>query len=187
MDGHPRHHAAVGGQLAGPHARPRPGAGAVQPAGPAQGAARGTPDADGTWRAAGWPYAVVANHVRCLWRQELATPGCFRRSIGAVRTAYTNAPRVPDGLVVEIDPDKITERYHLSHLATARAHALPGDGPLRVPCTVETEYALLHLPPESAAWLFPEHAATRAACVQLRLDVEGGLSPQAGRPDALPV
>jgi len=43
---------------------------------------------DGAWRSAGQAYSIVGDHVASLWEQELATPGCYRASIKAVRSAY---------------------------------------------------------------------------------------------------
>jgi hypothetical protein len=55
---------------------------------------------DGVWKEVGWPYSIVGSYVRGLWRQELETPGVYKRLIGEYRKAVEAAPAVPAGTAV---------------------------------------------------------------------------------------
>jgi hypothetical protein len=57
---------------------------------------------DGVWKEVGWPYAIVGSYVRGLWRQELETPGVYKRLIGEYRKAVEAAPAVPVGTTVVV-------------------------------------------------------------------------------------
>ena len=57
---------------------------------------------DGVSKEVGWPYSIVGSYVRGLWRQELETPGVYKRLIGEYRKAVEAAPAVPVGTVVVV-------------------------------------------------------------------------------------
>lgn len=57
---------------------------------------------DGVWKEVGWPYSIVGSYVRGLWRQELETPGVYKRLIGEYRKAVEAAPAVPTGTAVVV-------------------------------------------------------------------------------------
>ena len=62
---------------------------------------------DGVWRDVGWPYSIVGAYVRGLWKQELETPGIYKRLIKDYRQAVSAAPAVPAGTrcVVPLPPE----------------------------------------------------------------------------------
>ena len=57
---------------------------------------------DGVWKEVGWPYSIVGRYVRGLWRQELETPGVYKRLIGEYRKAVEAAPQVPAGTTIVV-------------------------------------------------------------------------------------
>lgn len=57
---------------------------------------------DGVWKEVGWPYSIVGAYVRGLWRQEIETPGVYKRLIGEYRNAVQAAPAVPAGTAVVV-------------------------------------------------------------------------------------
>jgi len=117
-------------------------------------------DEDGAWRCGGWQYAMVGQHVRDLWQNELECPGHHRKRIAAFRDALENAPQAPDGLVVEITDTGTEDTYYRQKIEALRLQAGGGD-PFRVTMTSENEYSLTNLPRECAQWLVPgRHQAT---------------------------
>ena len=63
---------------------------------------------DGVWKEVGWPYSIVGGYVRGLWRQELETPGVYKRLIGEYRKAVEAAPAVPAGTTVVVPLSGVT-------------------------------------------------------------------------------
>lgn len=100
---------------------------------------------DGVWKEVGWPYSIVGSYVRGLWRQELETPGVYKRLIGEYRKAVEAAPAVPAGTSVVVPLTGLDEsaREALVKLANeaggsvtaeaARIPWVPSDSIARVP------------------------------------------------------
>ena len=102
---------------------------------------------------------MVGQHVRDLWRDELACPGHHRKRIATFRSALANAPPAPSGLVVEISGAGVEDGYYRQKIERLRQAAGGGD-PFRVDVTSETEYDLTNLPRASARWLVPGREQT---------------------------
>ena len=127
-------------------------------------------DGEGTWRCGGWQYALVGEHIRGLWRAELAGPGHHRKRISAFRDALDRAPPAPAGLMVEIDATSTVETHYLKKIKELREQAGAGPGAFQVPMTADTIYALTNLPQSCARWLLPDlHQAAPAQQVALTL------------------
>ena len=112
-------------------------------------------DEVGVWRCGGWQYALIGQHVRDLWRDELACPGHHRKRIATFRDALERAPQAPVGLVVEISGAGVEDGYYRQQIETLRQAAEGGD-PFRVPVTSDNEYTLTNLPRASTQLLIPD-------------------------------
>lgn len=120
--------------------------------------------ADGTWRVAGWEYAVIGQFVESLADNELLEPGSYRSCITAFRKALRDAPPVPSDATVVVDLSiPLESKYadarrqklvdlHAAQLRirkTARGHEMPH------PDNAEDLYQLSSLPPECVFWEVP--------------------------------
>ena len=57
---------------------------------------------DGVWKEVGWPYSIVETYIRGLWKQEIETPGVYKRLIGEYRNVVQAASAVPAGTAVVV-------------------------------------------------------------------------------------
>ena len=129
---------------------------------------------DGVWKAAGWPYSIVGAYVRGLWRQELGTPGVYKRLIGEYRRAVESAAPVPNGttVVVPLASRDARCREELMTLAEQVGGTVAG-GEVRIPWVVTDSMAptqyLLSGP--DVTWEVPERSV-QAADLGVEAEVE---------------
>jgi hypothetical protein len=118
--------------------------------------------ADGSWYCAGWAYSLVAKYVEDYWRTELVEPGGFRKRIRAYRSAVEDAPMVPPGTKVSVDPSKAPDRWMQERIDGIRAK-LPvvatAEGFEVVP-DEESLWDVCGLGRDCATWLLPSPAIT---------------------------
>ncbi len=114
---------------------------------------------NGDWKEAGWPYSIVGAYVRGLWRQELETPGVYKRLIGEYRKAVEAAPPVPSGtvVVVSLASRGASDREELIRRAEKAGGAVT-DGEARIPWAVTDSVAPVRflLGGEGVRWELPE-------------------------------
>ena len=120
---------------------------------------------DGVWKEVGWPYSIVGSYVRGVWRQELETPGVYKRLIGEYRKAVEAAPAVPVGtvVVVPLAARDAKDREELIALAE-KAGGTVAAGEVRIPWVVTDSMAPTHflLSGTDVTWEVPERSAQDA-------------------------
>ena len=112
-------------------------------------------DPDGTWRCQGWPYEIIGKFVEQIGREERGFLSNYCTLIRSFREHLKAAPKAePARLVVRIDRQLATERWHREQIEAAAA--LPGastDGDIvTVPFSTANEYLLTHQPRAAATW-----------------------------------
>lgn len=116
---------------------------------------------DGVWKEVGWPYSIVGAYVRGLWKQELETPGLYKRLIGEYRKAVEAAPSVPAGttVVVPLASRDARDREELINLAEKVGGTVDGTE-VRIPWVATDSLAPVHflLSGKDATWEVPESA-----------------------------
>ena len=114
---------------------------------------------DGVWKEVGWPYSIVGSYVRGLWRQELETPGVYKRLIGEYRKAVEAAPAVPAGTAVVVPLTGLDEgaREALVKLANEAGGSVTVEA-ARIPWVMSEEIARVPLffSGQDVRWEVPE-------------------------------
>jgi hypothetical protein len=130
---------------------------------------------DGSWYCAGWQYSVVSNYVEGLWGSELQEPGSSRKRIEAVGAAAKNAPRVPKGTRLRIEPSPSLSDWQQRAIAEVREEVAPGtaaafDFELDL-SNQDLMWRVTRLPAESATWLIPAQAVPVTPSRQSELEL----------------
>ena len=114
---------------------------------------------DGVWKEVGWPYSIVGAYVRGLWRQEIETPGVYKRLIGEYRNAVQAAPAVPAGTAVVVPLTGLDEgaREALVKLANEAGGSVTVEA-ARIPWVMSEEIARVPLffSGQDVRWEVPE-------------------------------
>ncbi|MYM92548.1 hypothetical protein [Duganella vulcania] len=115
---------------------------------------------DGSWFCGGWEYSAVGTFVANLWRDELATPGCYRKRIKAYRDAITSAPVMTGAIKVFVDLSvPVEEDYYREKLAKLpeQVPVVHRDGGFEIIVDSDSELLdrLTRLPSQSVSWLVP--------------------------------
>ena len=125
------------------------------------------PAENGAWRHAGWAYSIVGTYISRLWRDEMKTPGCFRKRIGAYRDAVEHAAPAPDGMYVVVTR-RAGEKQYIEdarvHFATKHPVTPTPDG-FSVIVTPENIEDLCRLDTDTTRWVLTQPARAPAPAV----------------------
>lgn len=118
------------------------------------------PAENGAWRHAGWIYSIVGSYISNLWRDEMKTPGCFRKRIGAYRDAIAQAPPAPDGTRVVVTRRAGEQKYtEDARVNFAKKHPVtPSPDGFSVIVTPENITDLCWLDRDTTRWFLPQPA-----------------------------